>query len=494
MADKKISQLPNGNIEPNSIFPIVTSGITSKTSFTDLVDALDPYFSGDNIINSGTIGYLPKTTIDGDLIDSLIKESGYTISLGGNLYLSSGTTNINFEGNTLTPLTSLSTIPWITQSGVTHSGSVYAAKSGVIIDSQSTIMTYTATTQEFGTTTFSCYYKISSEAGYDKLNIKLNGVNKLNIGGNIDWTLLTFNLVANSVNTIDFIYSKDDGGSVGSDSAYIDDINILYSGFDKMLGNFTSPTISATTYQNLPIYWSAGTGINSTALINAGNTASGLLTVAEGYQTSATTDYSHSEGSFTLANGFGSHSEGNSTKATGSGSHAEGLNTIASGAYSHAEGVYTIANGTGAHAEGQGALASGAYSHAKGFVTQANGPSSHASGQFTIANGEASFVHGTGSTVNGMNSIVLGRNITGATADTTYVDNLNIKTVPTTGTSVNNLGVDSTGRVVVGSKIGTTAPLSATDTGTTGEIRVAAGFIYWCTAPNTWIRVAGATW
>lgn len=38
------------------------------------------------------------------------------------------------------------------------------------------------------------------------------------------------------------------------------------------------------------------------------------------------------------------------------------------------------------------------------------------------------------------------------------------------------------------------APASATAAGTTGEIRVAAGFIYWCTAPNTWIRAAGATW
>lgn len=43
-------------------------------------------------------------------------------------------------------------------------------------------------------------------------------------------------------------------------------------------------------------------------------------------------------------------------------------------------------------------------------------------------------------------------------------------------------------------KIGTTAPSSSIATGTVGEIRVAAGFIYWCTAPNTWIRAAGTTW
>lgn len=43
------------------------------------------------------------------------------------------------------------------------------------------------------------------------------------------------------------------------------------------------------------------------------------------------------------------------------------------------------------------------------------------------------------------------------------------------------------------SKIGTTAPTSATATGTVGEIRVTPGYIYWCTAPNTWIRAAGST-
>tara|TARA_R110000803_G_scaffold78075_5_gene143155 strand:+ start:2574 stop:4652 length:2079 start_codon:yes stop_codon:yes gene_type:complete len=39
-----------------------------------------------------------------------------------------------------------------------------------------------------------------------------------------------------------------------------------------------------------------------------------------------------------------------------------------------------------------------------------------------------------------------------------------------------------------------TAPSSATDTGTLGEIRVDASHIYVCTATNTWVRVAIATW
>jgi hypothetical protein len=39
-----------------------------------------------------------------------------------------------------------------------------------------------------------------------------------------------------------------------------------------------------------------------------------------------------------------------------------------------------------------------------------------------------------------------------------------------------------------------TAPSSATDTGTTGEIRVTSTFIYICTATNTWVRAALSTW
>ena len=38
-----------------------------------------------------------------------------------------------------------------------------------------------------------------------------------------------------------------------------------------------------------------------------------------------------------------------------------------------------------------------------------------------------------------------------------------------------------------------TAPVSSTDTGTLGEIRVTAGFIYICTATNTWVRTALTT-
>lgn len=39
-----------------------------------------------------------------------------------------------------------------------------------------------------------------------------------------------------------------------------------------------------------------------------------------------------------------------------------------------------------------------------------------------------------------------------------------------------------------------TAPSSASDTGTLGEIRITSTYIYICTATNTWVRAALATW
>ena len=39
-----------------------------------------------------------------------------------------------------------------------------------------------------------------------------------------------------------------------------------------------------------------------------------------------------------------------------------------------------------------------------------------------------------------------------------------------------------------------TAPASATATGVLGEVRITAGFIYVCTATNTWVRTTLATW
>lgn len=253
-------------------------------------------------------------------------------------------------------------------------------------------------------------------------------------------------------------------------------------------------------------YWTSGTtgtfsiktkntsGLDATgnyAVASGFNTkATGQYSFAEGFGTSATTLTSHSEGQLTLSSGVGSHSEGRATVASGSGSHAEGQSTISSGNASHAEGGSTIASGTNAHseggntfatasythsegyqtsattiyahsegdnslasgqsshAEGSGTVSSGIASHAQNRTTTASGSFSHAGGRDSIASGSSSFIHSYNSLVTGDRSAILGgQNITGTTNDTVYVPYFNIGYLAT-GTSINKLGIDSSGNVV----------------------------------------------
>lgn len=65
------------------------------------------------------------------------------------------------------------------------------------------------------------------------------------------------------------------------------------------------------------------------------------------------------------------------------------------------------------------------------------------------------------------------------------------------GTSLNQMILSLDGSLLTSQyKISAlnTAPASATATGTTGEIRITAGFIYICIATNTWVRAALTTW
>jgi hypothetical protein len=63
--------------------------------------------------------------------------------------------------------------------------------------------------------------------------------------------------------------------------------------------------------------------------------------------------------------------------------------------------------------------------------------------------GDYSFVHGSNSVALSANTIVFGDGITGTSSNTVYVPYLNISGLGT-GTSVNNLGIDSNGNVVTG--------------------------------------------
>ncbi len=313
-------------------------------------------------------------------------------------------------------------------------------------------------------------------------NITLSGgsTNKINIGG----IIYGFNTYFNTGNTPTFSATTTgrislgthidngvdrfqvNGSSISSAWKTSGGTNLDYVKGDGTLGLISSLITSGSSSGTS--YWSAGTAVNAIVTINAGNIASGQTSVAEGGGTTAGGQYSHAEGYNTKSYGFASHAEGRQATASGDSAHAEGNNTQALGNYSHAEGSVTKAIGNSAHAEGSGTIASGSYSHAEGFNTTASGNYSHAQGRYSralgvssyagggsqtdgfsggTAIGNSSFAHGDNALADGDHVIVFGNSISGATPNTTYVDNLNIKTIGA-GPGTIDLGRDANGKIV----------------------------------------------
>ncbi|MGE7988646.1 hypothetical protein [Lysinibacillus fusiformis] len=110
---------------------------------------------------------------------------------------------------------------------------------------------------------------------------------------------------------------------------------------------------------------------------------------------------SHAEGTSTLASSIAAHAEGEETRAEGRTSHSEGCptrntageivrRTTASNDFSHTEGSDTIVRALNSPAEGSATLASASNSPAEGSATVASGVISHAEGDRTRASASAS--------------------------------------------------------------------------------------------------------
>lgn len=144
--------------------------------------------------------------------------------------------------------------------------------------------------------------------------------------------------------------------------------------------------------------WRSPEGTGAEVFNSLTNKATGNISHAEGYSTTAAGESSHAEGRDTTASGNYSHAEGNGNTASGFCSHAEGGTTTASGHFSHTEGVNSHAEGYASHAEGYNTNAEGDYSHAEGCHTGSSCAYTHTEGYQTIA--DCNFQH-----VQGKNNI-----------------------------------------------------------------------------------------
>ena len=126
----------------------------------------------------------------------------------------------DFETASLTriPWTTEGDRPWSLSVGDAASGS-YGAVSGAISHNQYSELSLNCNVAAPGRLAFR--YKVSSEAGYDKLTFSVDGIPQAAWSGTIAWTPATFDL-ASGPHTMTWRYAKDEFRTIGQDCARID--------------------------------------------------------------------------------------------------------------------------------------------------------------------------------------------------------------------------------------------------------------------------------
>ena len=104
---------------------------------------------------------------------------------------------------------------------ITDSNGVYFTNND-ISDNQSAVISKTFK----NVTKVSFFYKVSSEQNYDFLTININGVQKVNVSGEVDWTYYEQSFSNPTNVTITFNYHKDYSASSGTDSGYFKELKV----------------------------------------------------------------------------------------------------------------------------------------------------------------------------------------------------------------------------------------------------------------------------
>ena len=101
-------------------------------------------------------------------------------------------------------------------------------------------------------TTITFDWKVSSEAGKDKLAFYVDGEEKGRIDGDVDWTRVEFAVPA-GLCELEWRYAKDAAGSAGSDCGWVD--NIVISGIPPAAGEglYGFSDFSDITVNGLPV-------------------------------------------------------------------------------------------------------------------------------------------------------------------------------------------------------------------------------------------------
>ncbi|MDD4147588.1 MAG: FlgD immunoglobulin-like domain containing protein, partial [Candidatus Cloacimonetes bacterium] len=126
--------------------------------------------------------------------------------------------------------------PW-TVVNTQHNSGTYSAKSGTIGNNTNTDLSITVDVLSEGDISF--YRKVSSESSYDKLMFYIDGEEKGNWSGTVDWSQVSY-AVEPGTRTFKWSYVKDVSMTGGSDSAWIDDIRFPSSGSSELAMAYTT--------------------------------------------------------------------------------------------------------------------------------------------------------------------------------------------------------------------------------------------------------------
>lgn len=137
---------------------------------------------------------------------------------------------------------------WIIDTDNSYEGE-YSARSGNIGDNQNSEISIDLETTFEGRITF--YLKVSTEAGYDFVNFYIDGEEKANWSGVMDWQMLD-HFVQPGLHNFKWVYEKDQSVSNGDDCCWLDYITFPPTGevstsendiFTdvKLIGNYPNP-------------------------------------------------------------------------------------------------------------------------------------------------------------------------------------------------------------------------------------------------------------
>jgi len=418
--------------------------------------------------NTGQVYTASSTTIiDGNIVSLGYTGVSYNITVTGMTDLGGG----NYSGSVLTgtlDILSANTLDftgrtiWVDVSGITRTNDLIVTKNPQIgyvltcVDNEGKVSWQPSSGATSGGTSGTTPYKFDTNA---TAILPISGSNtssglySIVNGGKANTASNCYSTVGGGLcNTASSLYSYDTiGGGFSNTSSGVYGHNVIGGGNTNLSCNSINSTISGGRMNKNcdSIASTISGGYN-----NYASTSSSYVTIGGGKCNTVSSSYS------TIAGGSGNTASNcHSFIGGGQGNTASGYySVIGGGQYNTTiEEHSTIGGGQCNTVNTPWSTVSGGYCNkANASYTNILGGERNLScciyatvlgGCGNVAAGQSSLVFGNLSRANSLGTIVLGNNITGTTSNTTYVDNLNIKSVGA-GPGVTDLGVDAGGNVV----------------------------------------------